>query len=74
MGRRKCDWQDTGYVLSFFERNESEGMENYYAYVKEGMDQGRRPELVAGGLIRSLGGRAEARKLRLKGRERMKGD
>jgi putative transposase len=29
---------------------------------------------VGGGLIRSLGGWAEARKLRLKGQDRMKGD
>lgn len=74
MGRRKCAWQDRQYVLSFFGRNASEGKENYYSFVEEGMDQGRRPELVGGGLIRSLGGWAEAKKLRLKGRDRMKGD
>ncbi|MDY6974484.1 MAG: transposase [Thermodesulfobacteriota bacterium] len=73
-GRRKCDWQDREYVLSFFGRNESEGMKEYNAYVKEGMDQGRRPELVGGGLIRSLGGWSEARKVGLKRRDRMKGD
>ena len=28
MGRRKCDWQDPEYALSFFGRNGSEGMEN----------------------------------------------
>ncbi len=32
------------------------------------------PELVGGGLIRSLGGWAEAKKLRLKGMDRLKGD
>ena len=42
--------------------------------LKDGSDQGRRPELVGGGLIRSLGGWSEARMVRLKGQDRMKGD
>ena len=74
MGKIMCPWQDATYVLSFFGRNELDGRENYYSYVKEAMDQGRRPELVGGGLIRSLGGWAEAKKLRLKGQDRVKGD
>ena len=36
--------------------------------------QGRRPELTGGGLIRSLGGWAASKKLRLKGQDRLKGD
>jgi len=42
--------------------------------VKEGIHQGRRPDLVGGGLIRSLGVWVEARKLKLKRRDRIKGD
>jgi len=61
-------------VLSYFGKTLSIGRENYYAYVKDGLEQGRRPELVGGGLIRSLGGWKEARKVRLKGQDRMKGD
>lgn len=38
------------------------------------MDQGRRPELVGGGLIRSLGGWSQVRKLRLMGHDCMKAD
>ena len=38
------------------------------------MEQGRGQELMGGGLIRSLGGWAEGKKLRLKGRDRMKED
>jgi len=64
-----CPWQDATYVLSFFGRNELDGRENYYSYVKEAMDKGRRPELVGGGLIRSLGGWAEAKNLRVKGQD-----
>ena len=74
MGKRQCPWQDKRYVLSCFGKSLSSGRDNYYAYVKDGLDQGGRPELVGGGLIRSLGGWAEARMVRLKGQDRMKGD
>jgi hypothetical protein len=42
--------------------------------VKKGIDQGRRPELTGGGLVRSLGGWSMVKKLRLKGQDRIKGD
>jgi len=74
MGKRQCPWQDKGYVLSCFGKSLPSGRDNYYAYVKDGLEQGRRPELVGGGLIRSLGGWAKVRKVRLKGQDRMKGD
>jgi REP-associated tyrosine transposase len=74
LGKRVCDWQETKYVFSYFGTRVSQGRQGYYSYIKEGMDQGRRPELVGGGLIRSLGGWAEAKKLRLKGQDRIKGD
>jgi len=74
MEKRQCSWQDKRYVLSCFGKSLSTGRDNYYAYVKAGLEQGRRPELVGGGLIRSLGGWKEARRLRLKGQDRMKGD
>jgi len=74
MGKRQCSWQDKRYVLSCFGKSLSTGRDNYYAYVKDGLEQGRRPELVGGGLIRSLGGWKEARRLRLKGQDRIKGD
>ena len=35
---------------------------------------GRRPELVGGGLIRSLGGWDEVKKMRLRGQDRIKSD
>jgi REP element-mobilizing transposase RayT len=74
MGRQECSWQDTRYVFSYFGRKTSESLTNYYTYVKSGIEQGRRPELVGGGLIRSLGGWAEVKKIRLKGHKRLKGD
>ncbi len=48
--------------------------QNYLLYVKKGIYQGRRPELVGGGLVRSLGGWSAEKKLRLKGHDRVKGD
>ena len=74
MGGVKRQWQDKGYVLSYFGRKTGEARRRYLSYVKEGVDQGRRPELVGGGLIRSLGGWDEVKKIRIEGQDRLKGD
>ncbi len=60
------DWQDTGYVLSFF-RKRSSGKRRYLEFVKKGLDLGRRPELIGGGLVRSLGGWFEVLASRARG-------
>ena len=54
-GKVKRGWQNTKYVLSFF-GSSGNSRRNYLRYVKKGIDQGRRPELVGGGLVRSMGG------------------
>jgi hypothetical protein len=46
----------------------------YVHYVESWIDQGRQPELVGGGWIRSLGGWKAVREVRFKGKNRMKGD
>jgi putative transposase len=45
-------------MLYLFHRGETlrEARINYLAYVEAGIEQGRREDLVGGGLIRSLGG------------------
>jgi len=48
-------WQDTQYVLSFF-GDGPEARKHYMDFVAQGVGQGKRPELVGGGLIRSMGG------------------
>lgn len=63
LGTVERTWQDTDYVLSFF-GDKDVRKHNYYTYVTEGIDAGRRPELVGGGLIRSLGGWSEVLALR----------
>jgi REP element-mobilizing transposase RayT len=79
LGSLKNDWQDVDYVLGLFSRKRGTAQGLYKEYVLEGIERGRRPELVGGGLIRSLGGWSEARKpgkseKRVKGDERILGD
>ncbi|HPJ67596.1 MAG TPA: transposase [Desulfobacteraceae bacterium] len=74
MGKVKLEWQDTEYVLGYFGKTEGEARKKYRSYVEKGIELGRRPELVGGGLIRSLGGWDEVKKLKLKGKERIKSD
>jgi REP element-mobilizing transposase RayT len=73
LGRRELPWQDTATVLARFDRKAGTARKRYRRFVAEGAGQGRRPELVGGGLVRSMGGWAEVKKLR-KARAYMKGD
>jgi putative transposase len=79
IGKVKRDWQQVDYVLGFFGKRKFEARKAYQHFVEQGVDQGRRPELIGGGLIRSVGGwavlsalRDEA--IRVKGDERILGD
>lgn len=56
VGKGKNDWQERAYVLLQFHEGEGRAIGSYRKYMEEGKAQGRRPELVGGGLIRSLGG------------------
>jgi REP element-mobilizing transposase RayT len=66
MGGVERDWQDTATVLASFGRQRRQARERYEAFVGEGIPRGRRPDLVGGGLIRSLGGWAQVLALRRK--------
>ena len=59
MGKRRHEWQDRDYVLKWFGNSEARAKKAYRNFIKSGIDQGNRPELVGGGLIRSLGGWAQ---------------
>ena len=61
-------------MLSYFGRRIGTARKQYATYVEQGIGQGRKPELVGGGLIRSLGGWSEIKKMRLIGQDRLKGD
>jgi REP element-mobilizing transposase RayT len=66
MGRLKRDWQDTGMILAYFGKGRK-AVEKYEQYVEEGISGGKRPDLVGGGLIRSLGGWSQVLSFRRKG-------
>ena len=74
MGIKPCAWQDDQYVLACFADTRTLARRRYAAYVKAGVEHGRRPELVGGGLVRSLGGWSAVKRLRLRGADRVKGD
>lgn len=73
MGKSKREWQDREYVLRHFGQAQGEAKRAYGKYVSEGVRQGRRPELVGGGLLRSVGGWKEVKAMRASG-ERVQGD
>ena len=73
VGKGKNDWQERDYVLHQFYKNEGKAVRGYRKYMEEGKEQGRRPELVGGGLIRSLGGWSQVLSLR-GSREKMEYD
>ena len=64
MGKVKMEWQDRKYVLRWFGKRQGEAKRAYQKYVVEGIAQGRRPDLVGGGLIRSMGGWSEVISMR----------
>jgi putative transposase len=79
MGKVQREFQNTDYVLRLFGEKVSAARQAYRAYVKKGVAQGRGPELVGGGLIRSAGGWLAVKAMRraqdyMKSDERILGD
>jgi len=79
MGKVKCDWQNTGKVLSLFSERSSTASRAYRRFVNNGIEQGKRTDLTGGGLVRSMGGWAAVKALRAakvfeKGDERILGN
>jgi hypothetical protein len=73
MGTLEYNWQKKDDVLRLFGETESQGRSRYAPFVAMGVNQGRRPELVGGGLLRSIGGWS-ALKVQLSQDMRIKGD
>jgi len=66
------------YVLNLFGQSENASWRAYESFVAQGVKHGRRPDLVGGGLLRSIGGWAELKEfrdlgIRIKGDERLLG-
>jgi len=79
MGDKTRDWQDADYVLTYFGKQRYSARKHYFAFVSEGIHQGRRDDLMGGGLIRSLGGwsaisKNDLKDAHIKSDERILGD
>lgn len=73
MGRSQQPWQHCDYVLKFFGDTMRSARKSYANFISRGIAMGRRPDLVGGGLVRSSGGWAALKAIRLTG-ERIMGD
>ncbi len=79
IGKDKNDWQTIDYILTFFSERRSSARRHYREYIQKGISAGERPDLVGGGLVRSVGGwhalkELKRRKVYMKGDERILGD
>jgi putative transposase len=79
LGKAGHDWQDVDYILKLFASRRPEAIRRYREYVKKAKGQGKRSDLVGGGLVRSVGGWSALKALRRigdyrKGDERILGD
>ena len=78
MGKVEAGFQDTDYVLKLFGKSAGPARRAYQSFVTQGEEQGRRPDLIGGGLLRSVGGWAALKGfrdigVRIKGDERILG-
>lgn len=73
MGTTNYAWQHKNYVLKYFGRTKSQARKEYASFVAEGLEMGRQPNLVGGGLLRSVGGWSSLKAHRREG-TRIKGD
>lgn len=53
---KKSDWQDVKKVIGMFGKSRYHALKKYEQFIANGVDEGRKPELTGGGLIRSVGG------------------
>jgi putative transposase len=74
IGQNKRVWQNLDYVLGYFGEKAGRARKSYLSYVKAGISQGRRDDLIGGGLIRSLGGWTEVKSLGSGGKYHLKSD
>ena len=64
MGKYSNDWQDKAAVLRLFADKVTLARRRYHAFVQKGIRQGKRHDLIGGGLVRSSGGWASVKALR----------
>jgi putative transposase len=64
MGKYKVDWQNVKDILALFGDKKGTARRMYGQFVEQGAGHGRRPDLMGGGLIRSVGGWRGVKELR----------
>ncbi|MFZ1986081.1 MAG: transposase [Desulfatitalea sp.] len=64
MGNNEYGWHESAYVLSWFGNRPQHARQAYRSFVEKGIEIGKQPHLVGGGLIRSAGGWSEIKALR----------
>ena len=77
LGNKRQDWQDTEYILRLFGKKVGKARGKYSEFVRKGIEQGKRPDLIGGGLLRSHGGWSGVKSMLKeyqKGDERILGD
>jgi hypothetical protein len=67
MGTVLGEWQDRKTVPDYFASELAKARKGYESFVEEGVAPGRRPALVGGGLVRSLGDWLRVVSMRRKG-------
>jgi REP element-mobilizing transposase RayT len=73
MGKADHEFQEVDYILNLFSRKIPEARRRYLEFVKKGLADGHRPDLIGGGLVRSAGGWAALTTMR-RAESMMKGD
>jgi len=68
VGIVKREWQDREEILRYFGKRQEVAVKRYIAFIEEGDLQRRRPDLVGGGLLRSVGGWSEVLSMRRRGK------
>jgi len=56
LGYQKNNWQDIDYVLRLFDKKLGTARRRYREFVRKGIEQDKRHDLIGGGLVRSQGG------------------
>ena len=67
MGKEKNNWQSVNHMLAQYGNEKSLARRRYRQFLVKGIDLGRQPELIGGGLIRSTGGWSAVLSLRKAG-------
>ena len=74
LGRQKNTWQDVGYILGLFSKDNRQARIAYSEFVRSGIDRDRRPEFAGGDVIEGIQAGRSLQNEPAKGDERILGD